>query len=213
MVSQKPEPSIMLSIQGLILLGVVVVVLQGFWRTPDSAPQPTLRLAELDDLAERLSRLERAVASLDGTAAYPAPGVPVPAISEAASARTAVPAAETGELDSIRRQLADLRRRLAWSAGGSPAASRGADFAAMRRYSATNWQAVRKHHKRREEQWESALEEVMFLTVEELLTRFGRPTSVEPDGSNPQIRAWQYSDPKNEIYISFRMLDGYVIGL
>ena len=92
------------------------------------------------------------------TAAYPAPGVPVPAISEAASARTAVPAAETGELDSIRRQLADLRRRLAWSAGGSPAASRGADFAAMRRYSATNWQAVREHYKRRDEQWESAIQ-------------------------------------------------------
>ncbi len=50
----------------------------------------------------------------------------------------------------------------------------------------------------------------MFLTVEELLTRFGRPTSVESDGS---IRVWHYSNQKTETDISFDMLDGYVIGL
>lgn len=207
------ENRISVFLQALILGAVVAIALRSPAGTTGARPIP----AADDALGARLDALEREVARLESrfvpqvVAATPAaaPGV---GERERGSAVTPVSRTTVGGLAALSHELALLRARVDGIAQASGDVPRRGSVADLRNQPPPNWNALREHVRRRDEDYERERQALLYLSSDEILARFGRPTSVFP-GDVQGSRHWSYDQPDGEISASFQILDGCVIDL
>ncbi len=199
------DPRLQAFIQSLILSVLIVIAFASF--SSDAAPPPLA--GGSSEFEERIARLEVSVGKLLTARATPS--------AHAAAAnpgpRTLVEAESFEVSEALRQELDQLRRMISYSQP-DVVSQHSFQFEKVRHSPPTNSRALQALQKKLASDDEGIANRVrrglLYSTQDEVLQRFGRPTSISA-GESPQERFVNYVGEGYEI--QFQFLNGHVVEL